>query len=106
MTSIEDMDRLTAAAEWDAIRHMIADLPDARCYAEWLTTIKPDLAVALLRAWKGKQWPYAQEWRVADDQYAPQLRKLGLIGWVTKDDGLAVTGFGNKVRKCLLGEDE
>lgn len=90
----------------DAIKAMVRGLPNPREVARHLETVDPEAAETLRQAWISNKQPYAQTWRVADDAYAPLLRSLGLIGWVTKDDGLAVGNFGLAVRKALLGEDE
>ena len=88
------------AAALDSLRHMLADLPDARSYARWLETSHPEAAEALRAAYIGSQQPYAGVLRVAHGEHVKELRTAGLIDI----GGLGVGAFGNKVRKYLLGE--
>lgn len=110
MTSLADMKKMgeqVDRAYRDAVRSMIADLPDAKSYARWLETAYPDLAVSLMQAWRSPAHPYCGMWRVADDQHTRSLRLLGLVGWIGSDRraGCAVGAFGMEVRQAMLGAE-
>lgn len=90
----------------DAIKAMVRGLPEPRQVARYLETFDAAAAETLRQAWVSSKQPYAQTWRVANDAHAPLLRSLGLIGWITMDDGLAVGNFGMAVRRWLIGDDE
>lgn len=101
------MDKSVSREFQDAMRGMLADLPCPQSYARMLETAYPPAAQALRNAYLGSQQPYAGVLRVANDQYAPILRKLGLIGFISSHDtGLAVGNFGMQVRRALMGDGD
>lgn len=90
----------------DAMRAMVRGLPDPHAVARHLETADPEAAETLRAAFQSFGPPYGGSWRVADNAHARVLRSMGLVGWIgtERNDGCCVGGFGNTVRKIMLGE--
>ena len=79
------------AARRDAMRHMVADLPDPAEFARYLPLEAVEM---LLAACLRDTWYVSRE-------AAPYLRSLSLVGYGTE----GLTAFGIVVRRALLVPD-
>ena len=91
--------RMSEQARRDALRHMLAVLPDPRDYAY---SLDADVVAALVSAYRHQSYGFVVD--STFDALLPQMRRLGLVGFSNdKRKGRGLTAFGWSVR-CALRE--